>query len=58
MNTKDSNVPEQREQGYFKLMVYFSMLATCGIIFNVLLYLDDIKNRNGVLNAIDVNAVM
>ena len=59
MNQANKTVDaEQREQGYFNLMVYFSMLSFCGIIFNLCLYLDDINNRNGVLNAIDSNAVL
>jgi len=34
-------------------MMYFSALACCGIVFNVWLYIDDLKNRNGILDAID-----
>ena len=59
MNQKEGVAEEvQREQGYFNLMVYFSMLSFCGIIFNLCLYLDDINNRNGTLNAIDSKAVL
>ena len=46
-----------RETGYFWLMVYFCVLSIFGIVFNLMLYFDDLKNRNGVLNAIDSNAV-
>ena len=34
-------------------MMYFSILAIIGIIFNVWLYIDDKTNRNGILDAID-----
>lgn len=34
-------------------MMYFSTLACCGIVFNVWLYYDDIKNRGGILDAVD-----
>lgn len=40
-------------QGYGQLMMYFCMLATLGILLNTWLYIDDIWNRNGILNAID-----
>ena len=42
-----------KQQGYFWLMMYFSMLAIVGIILNVWLYMDDIKNRGGVLDKVD-----
>lgn len=42
-----------KEQGYFWLMMYFSLLAIIGIFVNVWLYIDDIKNRKGILNAVD-----
>lgn len=34
-------------------MMYFSALACCGIFFNVWLYYDDLKNRGGILDAVD-----
>ena len=34
-------------------MVYYSILAVIGIFFNVWLYVDDIRNRGGILDAID-----
>ena len=34
-------------------MIYFCILAASGIIFNVWLYFDDIRNRGGILDAID-----
>lgn len=34
-------------------MMYFSGLACCGIVFNVWLYIDDLKNRNGILDSVD-----
>ena len=34
-------------------MMYFSLLACIGIFFNVWLYFDDIRNRGGILDAID-----
>jgi len=34
-------------------MMYFSVLACIGIGFNVWLYIDDIKNRNGILDKVD-----
>ena len=43
----------EKQQGYFWLMMYFSILACIGIVFNVWLYIDDKANRNGILNAID-----
>lgn len=42
-----------KQQGYFWLMMYFSMLAIVGIFLNVWLYMDDIKNRGGVLDKVD-----
>ena len=35
------------------MMMYFSGLATCGIILNIWLYFDDLNYRGGILNAID-----
>ena len=34
-------------------MMYFSLLCCFGIFFNVWLYFDDIRNRGGILDAID-----
>lgn len=34
-------------------MMYFSGLACIGIFFNVWLYMDDLRNRNGVLDKVD-----
>ena len=34
-------------------MMYFSMLAIVGIFLNVWLYMDDLKNRGGVLDKVD-----
>ena len=42
-----------KEQGYFWLMMYFALLGCIGIVLNVWLYIDDIKNRKGILDAID-----
>lgn len=42
-----------KEDGYFYLMVYFAGLACCGIFFNVWLYIDDLKNRDGILDKVD-----
>ncbi len=43
----------EKQQGYFAMMMYFSFLACCGIVFNVWLYFDDLKNRGGILDAVD-----
>lgn len=43
----------KKQDGYFWLMMYFSVLACCGIFFNVWLYFDDIRNRGGILDAVD-----
>ena len=43
----------KKQDGYFWLMMYFSVLACIGIFFNVWLYFDDIRNRGGILDAID-----
>ena len=34
-------------------MMYFSSLACIGIFLNCWLYIDDIKNRDGILNKVD-----
>ena len=34
-------------------MIYFSLLSCCGIVFNVWLYIDDIRNRGGILDKVD-----
>jgi len=33
--------------------MYFSTLACCGIVFNVWLYIDDLRNRDGILDKVD-----
>ena len=35
------------------MMMYYSGIACCGIVFNVWLYFDDLKNRGGILDAVD-----
>lgn len=42
-----------KEDGYFALMMYFSGLACVGIVFNVWLYIDDLRNRGGILDKVD-----
>lgn len=42
-----------KEDGYFWLMIYFCFLAVIGIILNVWLYLDDLRNRDGILDRVD-----
>ena len=42
-----------KQDGYFWLMMYFSFLACIGIVMNVWLYIDDIKNRDGILDRVD-----
>lgn len=42
-----------KQQGYFWLMMYFSILACCGIGINVWLYVDDLKYRGGILDKVD-----
>ena len=34
-------------------MMFFALLAIIGICFNVWLYIDDLKNRKGILDAVD-----
>ena len=34
-------------------MMYFSFLACCGIVINLWLYVDDLKNHGGILDAVD-----
>ena len=34
-------------------MMYYSGLACIGIVFNVWLYIDDLRNRGGILDAVD-----
>lgn len=45
------NTPKQG--GYFWLMMYFCFLSAIGIVFNVWLYIDDLKNRGGILDRVD-----
>ena len=42
-----------KQDGYFWLMMYYCALACCGIVFNVWLYFDDLRNRDGILDAVD-----
>ena len=34
-------------------MLYFVFLSAIGIVFNVWLYIDDLKNRGGILDKVD-----
>jgi len=34
-------------------MMYFSVLALIGITLNIILYIDDIKNRGSILSRVD-----
>ena len=34
-------------------MIYYSALAFIGVLLNTWLYIDDMKNRNGILNKVD-----
>ena len=43
----------QRDGGYFWYFAYFEVLAVIGILLNLLLYFDDLKNRGGILNRVD-----
>ena len=43
----------KRDGGYFWYFVYFEVLAVIGILLNLLLYFDDLKNRGGILNRVD-----
>ena len=43
----------KKQDGYFWLMIYFSALSCIGIVFNVWLYIDDLRNRGGILDAVD-----
>merc|ERR1711862_260030 len=42
-----------KDDGYFWYITYFEVLGTIGICLNILLYVDDLKNRGGVLNSVD-----
>ena len=42
-----------KQGGYFWLMMYYSALAIIGIVLNVTLYFDDLRNRGGILDAVD-----
>lgn len=35
------------------MMVYYCILAGIGFLLNIWLYVDDIKNRGGILNKVD-----
>ena len=39
-------------------MMFFSALACLGIIFNVWLYIDDLKNRNGILDSVNPDEML
>ena len=43
----------KRDGGYFWYFAYFEVLAVIGILLNLLLYFDDLKNRGGILNKVD-----
>ena len=43
----------ERQGGYFWYMIYFCVLCVIGFFVNVWLYIDDIKNRGGVLDKVD-----
>ena len=43
---------KDKENLYFSTMLTLAAFATIGLITNIWLYLDDIKNRGGVLNEI------
>ena len=43
----------QRGGGYFWYLMYFCVLAAIGVCLNVWLYIDDIKNRGGLLDKVD-----
>lgn len=45
-------------QGYFWFLTYFDVLALIGIVLNVWLYVDDLKNRGGILNRVDKNETL
>ena len=42
-----------RQGGYVSLMLYFSLLTVVGLGFNLWLYYDDLRNRKGILDAVD-----
>ena len=44
-----------KRDGYFWYLMYFCILAMIGIMLNVWLYIDDLKNRNGVLDKVDTS---
>ena len=43
----------EKEDGYFWYLVYFCALCVVGFLINLLLYVDDITNRGGVLDKVD-----
>ena len=42
-----------RQGGYVSLMLYFTLLTVIGLGFNLWLYHDDLRNRRGILDAVD-----
>lgn len=42
-----------KQDGYFWLMMYYSLLGVIGIFFNCWLYFDDLRNRGGILDKVD-----
>ena len=43
----------EKDGGYFWLMVYFCVLSLIGLGINIWLYIDDIRNRGGILDKVD-----
>lgn len=43
----------EKDGGYFWYFVYFDGLAVIGIVLNLWLYFDDIKNRGSILDKVD-----
>ena len=42
-----------KDDGYFWFQIYFCILCVIGFFINVWMYLDDLKNRGGVLHYVD-----
>lgn len=43
----------EKEDGYFWYLVYFCILSIIGFFINIWLYIDDIRNRGGILDKVD-----
>lgn len=43
----------EKEDGYFWYLIYFCFLSAIGFCLNVWLYIDDLKNRGGILDKVD-----